>query len=183
MGTDRPHRNLVPYGLRLLRHYERRMLRTDVLAGITVAAYLIPQVMSYAAVGGRAPVVGLWAIIGSLLVYTVFGSSPQLSVGPESTTALMTAVTLAPLAAGDPGRYAALAAALALLVGTLCLLGAAARPRFLAAMLSRPVLVGYMAGVAVIMMIGQLGKVTGVPVEGDSVLAALRSFLADLDEL
>src|ERR1044072_8194108 len=98
MGTDRPHRNLVPYGLRLLRHHERRLLRTDVLAGKTVAAYLIPQVMASADGAGLAPVVGLWAIIGSLLVYTVVGSSPQLSVGPESTTALMTAVTIAPLA-------------------------------------------------------------------------------------
>jgi len=102
----------MPYGLRLLRRYERRLLRPDVLAGVTVAAYLIPQVMAYANVAGLAPVVGLWAIIGSLLVYAVFGSSPQLSVGPESTTALMTAVTIAPLAAGDPIRYAALAAAL-----------------------------------------------------------------------
>jgi high affinity sulfate transporter 1 len=182
MGIDRPHRNLVPYGLRLLRRYERRMLRADVLAGVTVAAYLIPQVMAYADVAGLAPVVGLWAIIGSLLVYSVFGSSTQLSVGPESTTALMTAVTIAPLAAGDPLRYATLAAALALLVGVLCLLGAAARLGFLADLLSRPVLVGYMAGVAVIMIVGQLGKVTGVPVAGDSVLTDLRSFFANLGQ-
>jgi sulfate permease, SulP family len=173
----------MPYGLRLLRHYERRLLRPDVLAGVTVAAYLIPQVMAYADVAGLAPVVGLWAIIGSLLVYTVFGSSPQLSVGPESTTALMTAVTIAPLAAGDPIRYATLAAALALVVGALCLLGAAARLGFLADLLSRPVLVGYMAGVAVIMIVGQLGKVTSVPVEGDSVLTDLRSFFANIGQV
>jgi SulP family sulfate permease len=172
-----------PHGLRLLRRYRRSWLRPDALAGITVAAYLIPQVMAYAAVAGLEPVAGLWAIIGSLLVYTVFGSSPQLSVGPESTTALMTAVTIAPLAAGDPARYAVLAATLALLVGALCLLAAAARLGFLADLLSRPVLVGYMAGVAVIMIVGQLGKITGVPVDGDSVLATLRSFLAGLGEV
>src|SRR5262245_39342422 len=97
-------RSLVPQGLRLLRHYQRDWLRPDGLAGVTVAAYLIPQVMAYADVAGLAPVAGLWAIIGSLLVYTLFGSSRQLSVGPESTTALMTAVTIAPLAAGDPAR-------------------------------------------------------------------------------
>jgi sulfate permease, SulP family len=183
MRLGRPPRNLTPRGLQLLRHYRRSWLQPDALAGITVAAYLVPQVMAYAGVAGLDPVVGLWAIIGSLLVYTLFGSSPQLSVGPESTTALMTAVTIAPLAAGNPARYAALAATLALLVGLLCLLGAAARLGFLADLLSRPVLVGYMAGVAVLMMVGQLGKVTGVPVEGNSVLAALRSFLANLDEL
>ena len=183
MRHDRPHRSLTPHGLRLLRHYRRSWLQPDALAGITVAAYLIPQVMAYSVVAGLEPVVGLWAIIASLLVYAVFGSSPQLSVGPESTTALMTAVTIAPLAAGNPARYAALAATLALLVGLLCLLGAAARLGFLADLLSRPVLVGYMAGVAVLMMVGQLGKVTGIPVNGDSVLGELRSLFGNLDQL
>lgn len=150
------------------------------LAGVTVAAYLIPQVMAYAGVAGLPPVAGLWAIIGSLLVYTVFGTSRQLSVGPESTTALMTAVTLAPLAAGDPSRYAALAVLLALLVGVLCVLGFAARLGFLADLLSRPVLVGYMAGVAIIMIIGQLGKVTGVAVTGEASVDQVRSFVTHL---
>ena len=105
-----------------------------------------------------APVVGLWAITGSLLAYAVFGSSRQLSVGPESTTALMTATAIAPLAGGDPARYAVLAAALALVVGGICVLGWVARLGVLADLLSRPVLVGYMAGIAVIMIVGQLGK-------------------------
>ncbi len=173
----------VPRGVRLLRDYRRGWLRPDVLAGVTVAAYLIPQVMAYADVAGLAPEVGLWTIVSSLLVYTVFGSSRQLSVGPESTTALMTAVTIAPLAAGDPARYAALAAVLALLVGVLCLLGAAARLGFLADLLSRPVLVGYMAGVAVLMIVGQLGKVTGLPLDGGSVVADLRAFAGQLDQV
>ncbi len=169
-----------PRGVLLLRGYRRGWLRPDVLAGVTVAAYLVPQVMAYADVAGLAPVVGLWTIVGSLLVYSVFGSSRQLSVGPESTTALMTAVTIAPLAAGDPARYAALAAVLALLVGVLCVLGAAARLGFLADLLSRPVLVGYMAGVAVLMIVGQLGKVTGVPLDGGSVVADLGAFVRQL---
>ena len=88
--------------------------------GGTVAAYLVPQVMAYATVAGLPPVVGLWAALAPLAVYAVLGSSRQLSVGPESTTALMTATALAPLAVGDPGRYAALAAAAALLVGVIC---------------------------------------------------------------
>lgn len=174
---------LTPHGLRLLRDYRLSWLRPDVLAGVTVAAYLVPQVMAYADVAGLAPVVGLWTIVGSLLVYTVFGSSRQLSVGPESTTALMTAVTIAPLAAGDPARYATLAAVLALLVGVLCLLGAVARLGFLADLLSRPVLVGYMAGVAVLMIVGQLGKATRVPVTGDSIVASVGSFASQLDQV
>ncbi|GAB1516719.1 SulP family inorganic anion transporter [Actinophytocola sp. KF-1] len=164
----------------LLRGYRRDWLRPDVLAGVTVAAYLIPQVMAYADVAGLAPAAGLWTIVGSLLAYAVFGSSRQLSVGPESTTALMTAVTIAPLAAGDPARYAALAAVLALLVGVLCVLGAAARLGFLADLLSRPVLVGYMAGLAVLMIVGQLGTVTGVRLDGDSVVAELGAFVRHL---
>src|SRR4051794_41733342 len=88
--------------LHRLLHYRRAWLRPDVLAGVGVAAYLVPQVMAYAAVAGLPPVTGLWAIGVTLLVYAVVGSSRQLSVGPESTTALMTAVVVAPLAHGDP---------------------------------------------------------------------------------
>ncbi|HEY9379028.1 MAG TPA: sulfate permease [Jiangellaceae bacterium] len=173
---------LVP-GLLRLRSYERSWLRGDVLAGVTVAAYLIPQVMAYAEVAGLPPVVGLWAIMGPLLIYAVVGSSRQLSVGPESTTALMTALVVAPLAVGDPARYAALAAALALIVGGLCLLGWLARLGFLADLLSHPVLIGYMAGIAVFMIVSQLTKITGVPVEGDSLVAEVGSFVANADQV
>ena len=169
-------------GLDRLRHYERGWLRGDVLAGVTVAAYLVPQVMAYAEIAGLRPVVGLWAITGSLLVYAVVGSSRQLSVGPESTTALMTAAAVAPLAAGDPGRYALLAAGLALLVGAVCLLAWVARLGFLADLFSKPVLVGYMAGVAVIMIVGQLGKVSGVDVEGEGVPGEVASFVTRLSQ-
>src|SRR4051794_16816590 len=96
---------LLP-GAAVLARYERGWLRVDLLAGITVAAYLIPQVMAYATVAGLSPVVGLWAILAPLALYALLGSSRQLSIGPESTTALMTAVIVGPLAAGDPARYA-----------------------------------------------------------------------------
>ena len=139
--------------------------------------------MAYAEVAGLPAVVGFWAIGAALLVYAVFGSSRQLSVGPESTTALMTAVAVAPLAAGDPERYAVLAAALAVLVGGLCLVARLARLGFLADLLSKPVLVGYMAGIAVLMIVSQLEKVTGVPVSGDTVIAEIASFVRGLDEL
>jgi SulP family sulfate permease len=173
---------LVP-GVSLLRRYQRIWLRADVLAGVTVAAYLVPQVMAYAQVARLPAQAGLWAITGSLLVYAIFGSSRQLSVGPESTTALMTVAVVAPLAAGDPARYAALAAALGLVVGGICLIGWAARLGFLADLLSKPILVGYMAGVAVTMIVSQLGKLTGVPVNGSSFLAEMRSFMGHLDRL
>ena len=167
-------------GLAALRRRDLPAVRGDVLAGVTVAAYLVPQVLAYAEVAGLAAVTGLWTAVAALGAYAVFGSSRQLSVGPESTTAIMTAVALAPLAAGDGGRYAALAAALALLVGAICLLGRLARLGFLADLLSRPVLVGYLTGIALIMISGQLEKITGVPVDGDTFAAELLSFAAGI---
>lgn len=171
--------NVLP-GLAQFRGYRRSWLRADILAGVTVAAYLIPQVMAYATVAGLPPVTGLWAVLGPLAVYVVLGTSRRLSVGPESTTALMTAVALAPLAAGDPARYAVLAAGLALLVGVLAIAGAAARLGVLADLLSKPVLVGYLAGTAGIMIAGQLERTTGIPVEGETLPHQISSFATHL---
>ena len=170
-------------GLAQFQGYQRAWLRGDVLAGLTVAAYLVPQVMAYATVAGLPPVAGLWAAIAPLAVYALLGSSRQLSAGPESTTALMTAVVLAPIVAGDPARYAALAATTALLVGAICLLGGIARLGFLANMLSRPVLIGYMAGIAIVMIASQLGKTTGVAVEGDEFIDQITSFAAGIEQM
>jgi high affinity sulfate transporter 1 len=170
-------------GVRVLRGYDRSWLAGDLLAGVAVAAYLVPQVMAYAEIAGLPAASGLAAACGSLLVYAVLGSSRQLSVGPESTTALMTAVAVAPLAAGDPARYGALAAGLAVVVGVVCLVARLAKAGVLADLLSKPVLVGYLTGVAVIMIVSQLGKLTGVQVEGDSVPAQLASFVAGIGGL
>ena len=167
-------------GVAVLAGYRREWLRGDLLAGVAVAAYLVPQVIAYSGIAGLPAQAGLWACLGSLAIYAVLGSSRQLSVGPESTTALITATAVAPLALGDPARYAALAAGLALVVGAICLLGGLVRAGSLADLLSQPVLVGYMAGIAVIMIVSQLGAVTGVPVEGDSPVAEVASFLSGL---
>ena len=164
-------------GLARLRAYRRPWLRADLLAGITVAAYLIPQCMAYAELAGLPPIAGLWAILAPLLLYALVGSSPQLSVGPESTTAVMTAAAVAPLAAGNPASTAGLASLLALLVGLFCCLGAWGRLGFLADLLSKPILVGYMAGVAVIMITGQIGKITGAALQSETLLGQLRELL------
>ncbi|MER5199967.1 SulP family inorganic anion transporter [Streptomyces sp. NPDC002755] len=169
-------------GLVALLGYRRAWLTGDLLAGLTVAAYLVPQVMAYADVAGLPPVTGLWAILPALALYAVFGSSRLLSVGPESTTALMTAAVVAPLAAGDAGRYASLAAALAVTVGLLCLVARAVRLGFLADLLSRPVLIGYLAGVALIMMVDQLPKLTGVRTTGAEFFPQVWSFLVHLPD-
>jgi sulfate permease, SulP family len=170
-------------GVSVLRGYQRGWLRGDLLAGVTVAAYLVPQVMAYAEVAGLPAIAGLWAAAGPLVIYAILGSSRQLSVGPESSTALMTAAAVTALVAGDQQDYAATAAALALAVGAVSLLCWLARLGFLANLLSHPVLIGYMAGIAVLMIVSQLSKVTGIPVAGDSTLSAVRSFLANLDQV
>jgi SulP family sulfate permease len=170
-------------GIWVFRRYQRTWLRGDLLAGVTVAAYLVPQVMAYAEVAGLPAIAGLWAAVAPLVAYAVLGSSRQLSVGPESSTALMTAAAVTVLIAGDQQNYAETAAALALAVSAICLVCWLARLGFLANLLSHPVLVGYMAGIAVLMIVSQLGKVSGVDVDGDSVLSEVRFFVVHLGDV
>ncbi len=170
-------------GLKRLLSYQRAWLRGDVLAGVTVAAYLIPQCMAYGELAGVKPVVGLWAIIPPMVIYTLLGSSPQLSVGPESTTAVMTAAAIAPLVAANDSNYPILASLLALMVGIICIIGYIARLGFLADLLSKPILIGYMAGVAVIMITGQLGKIAGIDIAANTVFGEVREFLSRLEQI
>ena len=179
---------VVP-GIAQLRNYERKWLRSDVIAGITVAAYLIPQVMAYGTLANLPPIVGLWAMLAPIVVYAVMGSSRQLSIGPESTTALMTTtalmpvLALEPVAGGDGARYAALAAGLALAVGAVCFLAGVARLGFLANLLSMPVMAGYMTGLALIMVASQLEKVTGIPAEGTEFIDQIRAFVSNVAQV
>ena len=165
-----------------VRGYDKTWLRGDVLAGVTVTAYLIPQVMAYAEVAGVPPEAALWAVVGGLTVYVVLGSSRQLSVGPESTTSLMTATALGSLVAVGDDRVP-LAAALALMVGVCCLVGWVLRLGALADLLSRPVLVGYLAGIAFTMAASQLGKLVGVSEDASSFVDEVRDVLTHLGDM
>jgi SulP family sulfate permease len=147
------------------------------MAGLTVTAYLVPQCLAYGELAGLPPVAGLWAILPAMVLYPLLGSSPQLSVGPETSTALMTAAVVTPLVASDPQRYAATASLLALLVALICAVGAALRLGFLADLLSKPILVGYLAGVAVLMVCGQLHALTGTGQRADTLVDAVRERL------
>jgi sulfate permease, SulP family len=170
-------------GLRQLSGYQKSWLRGDILAGVTVAAYLIPQCMAYGELVGVPPVVGLWTILPAMLVYAVVGSSRQLSVGPESTTAVMTAAAIAPLLLADGSNYVVLTATLAILVGAICVIGSLAKLGFLANLLSKPILVGYMAGVALIMIAGQLGKISGISISGTTVFEQVSQFVQQIDRV
>ena len=116
-GTATATRFLRVPGVTMVRDYRRRWLRTDLLAGITVTAYLVPQVMAYATVAGLPPVVGLWTIIPARWCTPRSDPRGSCPIGPESTTALMSAATVGPLAQGDAARYAVLSAAPAVMVG------------------------------------------------------------------
>ena len=175
-------RSVIP-GWAVLRGYRRDWLAGDLLAGVTVAAYLVPQVMAYATIVGLPPVTGLWAAVPALIAYVFFGTSKSLSMGPEATTALMTLVAIKPLAAGDPVRFAELASTLALLTGLMAAAACLLRLGFVADLLSRPVLVGYMAGVGLIMIASQLKNVTGVPVTGRTFFAQVGSFSRGLGHI
>lgn len=148
-----------------------------------MAAYLIPQCLAYGELAGLPPIHGLWAALAPLLLYAWLGSSPQLSVGPESTTALLTAAAIAPLAAGNAAAAVPLASLLALLVGLVCCVGAVGRLGFLADLLSRPILVGYLSGLALILISAQAGRMLGIPLQSDTPLTVIQELLGRMGEI
>ena len=134
----------------------------------------MPQALAYAQLGGFDPVVGLYASIGALAGYALLGGVREMSVGPEATIALLTASVIAPLAGGDPARYLALGAGVALVAGILLMLAGLARLGFVTRYLSRPLLTGYVAGSAIVMIISQLNSLLGLTlVASDDPIAEL----------
>jgi high affinity sulfate transporter 1 len=166
-----------------LGEYRRAWLRPDVLAGLTVAAMLVPQAMAYAELGGLPPSAGFRAALIALPVYALIGTSRHLGIGPEPGTAVLSALAVAPMAAGDPDRYLALMAALAGLVGLIALLAGVLRLGFVADLLSKPVLVGYITGVGLTLLSSQLRAFTGVPVDAESFFPRFTQFFGRLDQI
>ena len=157
-------RRVLP-GLASLRSYQIRWLAKDVIAGASVCVIMIPSVIAYAGLMGLAPQHGLYAALIPLLVYPFFASSRQVIVGPDIAICLLIGSTVGPLAGGDSARAAVLAAAVALLSGGLLILAAKANLGVVADFLSKPVLVGYMTGAALILMASQLDKLFGIKVK------------------
>ena len=140
---------LIP-GLALFHRINAGFLRTELIVAVTVFAVLVPSSMAYGDLAGVTPVAGLYVALGAMLMYALFGTSKQVITGPEATSAILTAAAVAPLAAGDPERYAALAAMTAILVGVMAILARVARLGFITDFLSKPILVGYIFGAALI---------------------------------
>jgi high affinity sulfate transporter 1 len=157
-------------GLRLLRTYQRAWLAKDVLAGLVLTAVLVPVGMGYAEAAGLPALYGLYATIVPLLAYALFGPSRILVLGPDSALAGLIAAAILPLAGGVPERAVALAGMLALLSGGLCIVAGLARFGFITELLSKPIRYGYLNGIALTVLIGQLPKLLGFSVPGDSLL-------------
>lgn len=182
-SRQRPRlQGLVP-GLAVLRGYQRGWLRPDLVAGATVGAMLIPQSMAYAELAGMPPEYGFYAVLAPLVVYALVGTSRHLGVGPEPGTAILAATGVGAIAAGDPGRYVALMAALAVVVGAIAILGAAARLGFIASVLSKPVLVGYITGVGLTLLSSQIAAFTGVAIEADRFFPRVAELAMELDDV
>jgi len=173
---------LVGPALEQARGYRRSWLPRDLLTAVTILAVIVPQGLAYGELAGLPPVTGLYAALLPLLLYPIFASSRQLMVGPESGLAILTASALAPLAAAQTSRYAALAAMLAVLVGLFMIAGGILRLGLLADFLSRPVLIGFMNGVAVILIASQLPRFFGISVHAESTLGKLWGVITNLDE-
>jgi SulP family sulfate permease len=127
-------------------------------------------------------VVGLYAALVGMIAYALFGSSRHLIIGPEATTAILVATVVAPLAGGDIARYASLAATLAILIGVICILAGKFRMGFVANFFSKPILTGYIAGTALIVISSQLGKIFGISLESDGFFAKIWELIISLDE-
>ena len=171
-GVRRHLERFAP-GLAALLGYRRADLAQDLTAGLSVAAVALPVGVAYAQLAGFSPVVGLYASILPLLAYALFGTSRQLIVGPDAATCALVAATVAPLAGGDPALYLSLSVALAALAGLFCIGASFLRLGALADFLSKPILVGFLNGISLYILVGQLGKLFGFPLDAQGILPKL----------
>jgi high affinity sulfate transporter 1 len=168
-------------GVATLRTYKASFLPHDLAAGLTLGAVMVPVGLAYGELAGL-PLSGLYGSMLPLLAYALFGSSRQMIVGPDTAMAALVAVAVVPLAPGDPGRLALLAAELGVMVGGLCLLGGVLRLGFVANFLSKSVIVGFMHGLALVIAVAQLPKVLGLKSQGETTLEQAVSLLHRLGD-
>ena len=170
----------VAPGLPSLLHYRRADLPYDLVAGLSVAAVALPVGVAYAELTGFGPEVGLYSSILPLVAYALFGTSRQLVIGPDAATCALVAAAVAPLAAGNADVYASLSVTLAFVAGLLCVAGSFLKLGALADFLSRPILVGFMNGIALSIVLGQLGKLLGFSVEAGGIVPRLLEVVSKL---
>jgi high affinity sulfate transporter 1 len=170
-------------GVRVARSYRRAWLRADLVAGVVLAAILVPQGMAYAQLAGLPPVTGLYTTVACLLGYALFGPSRVLVLGPDSSISPLILAAITPLVvAGDPASAVTLAGMLAILVGVTEVGLGLGRLGFVADLLSKEVQVGYMNGLGITIIIGQLPKLFGFSTDGDSFLEEVKLFVDGVGE-
>jgi high affinity sulfate transporter 1 len=180
-GKPAQIRKWIP-GLKVLRDYERAWLPRDLVAGLVLCTLLVPQGMAYAELAGLPAITGLYTTVVCLVAYAAFGPSPILVLGPDSALGPMIAAVVLPVAAGDVELAIALAGMLALLVGLINVGAGVAKLGFVADLISKPVRIGYLAGLAIAIFVGQLPKLFGFSVDADSLIKEAVAFLENLDQ-
>ena len=170
-------------GLPTLMHYRfARDFPHDLVAGISVAAVALPVAMAYAELAGFSPVVGLYSSILPLVAYAIFGTSRQLMVNPDAATCAMIAAAITPLAAGNGELYLSLSIALTFFTGLFCIAASFFRLGALADFLSKPILVGFLNGIAITILLGQIGKLLGFSVNSHAVIPELLEIIGKLPQ-
>jgi high affinity sulfate transporter 1 len=183
-GTNRALSAVAAYvpGITAFRQYDRRWLGRDVLGGLVLTALLVPQGMAYAELAGLPAVTGLYTSILCLIGYAIFGPSRVLVLGPDSSLGPMIAATILPLlvADGDPARAVVLASMLSLIVGAILVVAGLGHLGLVADLLSRATQIGYMNGLALTIIVGQLPKLFGFSTDADGLIAETRAFVEGL---
>ena len=170
-------------GLPTLMHYRfARDFPHDLVAGISVAAVALPVAMAYAELAGFSPVAGLYSSILPLVAYAIFGTSRQLMVNPDAATCAMIAAAITPLAAGNGELYLSLSIALTFFTGLFCIVASFFRLGALADFLSKPILVGFLNGIAITILLGQIGKLLGFSVNSHAVIPELLEIVGKLPQ-
>ena len=169
-----------PFGS--LRGYRSEWLSGDAIAGLTVWAVLVPEALAYASIAGAPPVVGLYAAPGALILYAVFGSSRHLVTGPMSATAALSAAAVAQFATAGSSEFVTLTTALAITAGVIAVIAGLLRLGFIANFISEPVLKGFIIGLALTIIVGQLPKLFGVEKGSGNFFEQLRELVKQLGD-
>src|SRR5215467_1243443 len=180
--TRTPYLEKIAPGLAKLLKYQRSDFLHDVFAGLSVAAVALPVGVAYAQLAGFNPAVGLYSSILPLLAYAIFGTSRQLIIGPDAATCALVTAAVAPLASGEQNLYQSLSVMLALLGGVLCIGASFLRLGGLADFLSKPILVGFLNGIALSILLGQIGKIFGYSIADGGIVPRLIEFVTKLGE-
>src|SRR5512142_132920 len=181
-------RRFIPI-LSWLPRYDRSWLNVDILAGLTLWGLVVPEAMAYAGIAGLPPQAGLYTLVASLLIYALLGTARHLSVGPTSATSALLAssvaaalVATAAATASDPQTYYTHASAFVLVTGLVFLAAGLARLGFITQFLSKPVMDGFVLGLAVFVAVGQLNKLFGVPKPEGNTIEKLLGIIKELPQ-